>query len=133
MLHIPEIRPEVQDTPDRPIRAMNGRRLNHLIKQASPRDRALLAVELAQGAVQVVQLTYVQARALTGASSGYVSTTARLTADERVRVARGQLSLARLHRGLSDKVIDRFIVRAGADRVLAALDRYTQPSLFPAE
>jgi len=30
----------------------------------------------------------------------------------------------------SDAAIDKFIVKAGADRVMAGLDRYTQPSLF---
>jgi hypothetical protein len=34
---------------------------------------------------------------------------------------------------MTDAAVDRFVTRAGPDRVMAALDRYTQPSLFAAE
>lgn len=49
---------------------------------------------------------------------------------------RGQLSLSVAHnrkRELSDADLDRFITRVGAERVLQALDRFTQPRLFAAE
>jgi hypothetical protein len=33
----------------------------------------------------------------------------------------------------TDAEIDRLVAEIGAERILAALDRYTQPGLFPAE
>jgi hypothetical protein len=50
-------------------------------------------------------------------------------------VETGVLPLAALHTeaSITDKVIDRLIAWFGADRVMAALDRATQPSLRAAE
>ena len=68
---------------------------------------------------------------MTGASAGYVATATRLSAQEREQVEAGKLSPSSVHNAPpSDAAIDKFIVKAGADRVMAGLDRYTQPSLF---
>ena len=76
-------------------------------------------------------LTRRQAIAVTGASAGYVATATRLSAQEREQVEAGKLSPSSVHNAPpSDAAIDKFIVKAGADRVMAGLDRYTQPSLF---
>jgi hypothetical protein len=122
-------------------RAMSGRRLNRLVKKGSPRDRASLALDLERGAVQLIRTTRAQAAVLTKASTGYIGTLARLSEDERRQVARGEtsishlLKLSRLHNGRRDldAGIDRFIQRVGVERVWAAIERYTQPGLFPAE
>ena len=67
---------------------------------------------------------------MTGASAGYVATATRLSAQEREQVEAGKLSLSSVHNAPpSDAAIDKFS-KAGADRVMAGLDRYTQPSLF---
>jgi len=118
-------------TLDRPVRTMSGRRLNHLLKGASPADRALLAYDLARGVVQIVRPTHAQAAGLTHVSTGYVDTVSRLTGDERVRIARGELALSRLHkrrRNLSDAELDRVVEHYGAEALWHALDRATAPS-----
>jgi len=54
---------------------------------------------------------------------------------ERTQLARGQLSLARLHKRrrhiATDDEIDRVVAELGAERVLAALDRATAPPTTP--
>jgi|AmaraimetFIIA100_FD_contig_51_11140676_length_1546_multi_6_in_0_out_0_3 hypothetical protein len=61
----------------------------------------------------------------------------RLSAEEREQLARGLISLLSLHNYRrnppTDAEIDRLVAEIGAERILAALDRYTQPSPFPAE
>ena len=61
----------------------------------------------------------------------------RLSAEEREQLARGLISLLSLHNYRrdppTDAEIDRLVAEIGAERILAALDRYTQPGLFPAE
>jgi len=131
MFHLPKIPPEVQNyvTPDRPVCAMTGRRLNELIKSASPRDRALIANELVRGVVQILPPTYAQAAALTHVSASYVATVGRLTPKERVQLARGLLSLPRLHnRRRGDAELDRVVKRHGIDALWRALERATAPS-----
>jgi hypothetical protein len=112
--------------------AITGRRLSRLIKQASAADRALLAHKLEQGEVLLVRPTRAQATMLAHASPSYVGTIGRLTADERLQLARGELSLSRLHNNhryvATDTAIDRIVAKLGAERVMAALDRMTAPS-----
>jgi hypothetical protein len=114
---------------------MTGRRLNRLIRQATAKDRALIAGDLARGAVQILRPTYRQAALLTAVSTSYVATVGRLAPEQRAQLARGELKLSRLHNSRRDLDgrIDRFIKHVGVERVWAAIERYTQPSLFPAE
>jgi hypothetical protein len=114
-------------------KAIEGRKLSR--KPISPSHRALLAVDLMNGTVQVSRLTGPQARALTGASVGYVGTASRLNPEEREQVERGKLTLSAFHNNktVSDARIDRFIAKAGAENVMRGLDRWTQPQLFAAE
>jgi hypothetical protein len=99
-------------------------------RRSTAGQRALLAVDLTRGLVEVSHLTPRQARQLVKVSSGYLFTAARLSTAERQQVEEGTVSFSSLHnRPPTDLAIDRFIARAGADRVMAALDRYTQPSL----
>jgi hypothetical protein len=91
--------------------------------------RALLAVDMVRG-IEISRPTPKQARLLLGVSKGYFTTAARLSVEERQQVEQGTVSFSFLHnRPPTDFAIDRFIERAGANRVLAGLDRYTQPSL----
>jgi hypothetical protein len=110
------------------VREINGRKLAKRCKSLSPAHRALLAVALETGDVRLARLTRAQARLLTGASRGYVVTVRRLTPAERRQVELGLVSLVSLHnRPPTDADIDRFIRKAGANRVLAAIDRFTSP------
>ena len=137
MLDIPEVRSEIQNssnaprvTSRAPIRGVTGWRLNELLKRASATDRALIANDLARGVLQVLRPTHAQVAALAHVSTGYVGTVSRLTGDERVRVARGQLSLSRLHKRrhiVTDTEIDRLGAQYGAEAFLRALDRVTTP------
>jgi hypothetical protein len=109
---------------------MTGRRLNRLTRRASPRDRALLAVGLTRGEIQVTEYTLKQATTLTGASLGYTITTNRLTPEECTQLARGSISLCRLHlrHRHSNAELDRVVQTYGIDALWRALDRATAPT-----
>jgi hypothetical protein len=125
MLHMPQI-PSVVTSP----RVVTGPQLNKLVKKASPRDRALFAVGLIRGEIQVTGHTLKQATALTGASLGYTITTNRLTPEERTKLERGSISLCRLHlrRRHTDAELDRVVQTYGIDALFQAIDRATAPS-----
>src|SRR5262245_46548838 len=89
--------PRPTDAPNRSVRTMTGRRLGKILREASAADRALLAYSLVHGAVQLLRPTRVQAAALTKASLGYIDTIAHSSEDERLRIAKGELSLSHLH------------------------------------
>ena len=118
MFYNPKTQRSASVTPRTPRtpRALSGRRLNHLVRKGSPRDRANLALDLERGAVQLIRTTRAQAAALTKASTGYIGTLARLSEDERRRVARGETSISRLHSywQLTDNELDRLVERCGA-------------------
>src|SRR5262245_55907563 len=109
-----------------------GKKLSRRRKGINPSHLALVAVDLETGRARLsAPLTRRQAIAVTGASAGYVATATRLSAQEREQVEAGKLSLSSVHNAPpSNAAIDKFIVKAGADRVMAGLDRHTQPSLF---
>jgi|SRR5215471_9846601 len=125
MLHMPQNFPVVTSP-----RVVTGPQLNKLLKKASPRDRAQIAADLVQGALQVTNHTYKQAATLAHVSFGYTATVSALTPEERARLPRGALSLSQLHsrRRHSDAELDRVVERFGADAIWRALERYTQPS-----
>lgn len=120
------------EKPNHPAQTITGRRFNRLLKLGSPADRALLAYDLARGEMQILPPTRAQAAGLARIASGYIGTVARLSADERVRLARGELSLTRLHHDrqhrVTDAEVDRVVARYGAEAILAALDRLTAPA-----
>src|SRR5262245_16305710 len=78
-------------------RELNGRKLSRRLKRLTASHRALLALELEIGNARLVCPTRAQARALTGASLGYVITARRLTPAERQLVERGVTSLNSFH------------------------------------
>jgi len=108
-------------------------------------ESALLADDMVKGRVVFEKPTIKQATQLTGASQGYITTAGRLTSEQRELVKIGKLKLSKVHnhnnRPMSDEAIDRFVLKVGAERVMASLDRFTQPvthykhqpSLFAAE
>jgi len=79
MFYNPKTQRSASVTPRTPRtpRALSGRRLNHLVRKGSPRDRANLALDLERGAVQLIRTTRAQAAALTKASTGYIGTLER--------------------------------------------------------
>jgi hypothetical protein len=108
----------------------NPQIVKQFVRTATPTQRALETAELC-----AVGYSFRRARRMTGASYGYASTAVKLSVEQRELVRRGSLSLAQFHAAppVSDKTIDRFIAKAGADRVMAALDRFTTPPLIAAE
>jgi hypothetical protein len=125
MLHIP------QPTPGKA--KISGTTFARFARHSTAAERALLAVDLVRGLVEISDLTPGQARQLLKAGAGYFATAAKLSVAERRQIEQGAVSLSSLHHNNtpSDLDIDRFIRRAGANRVLAGLDRYTQPQLPP--
>ena len=118
--------------PVNPVKLISGGKLSRRRKGFSPSHRALLALDIEAGKVRVVNHTRKQARALTGASVGYTNTAAKLTPDQRQKVERGQVSLAAFHnkpRQPTDAALLHYIEKVGANRVMAALDKYTEPQL----
>jgi hypothetical protein len=114
--------------------ALTGTVLTSLCAQLrnNPAWLALLTVDIAAGRMPVSDLTRAQARKLTGASVGYTATAARLTPEERKKVNDGVATFAEFHnrpRQITDADLDRFVIRVGAGRVMAALDRHTSPDL----
>jgi hypothetical protein len=119
MLHIP------QPTPGKA--KISGTTFARFARRIPAAERALLAVDLARGLVGP-HLTPWQARQLLKVSTGDFFTAARLSVAERQQVEQGTVSFSALHnRPPTDFDIDRFIRRAGANRVMAGLDRFTQP------
>jgi hypothetical protein len=81
--------------PEPSPRVFSGRRLNRILKYAKAKDRALLALGLAQSRAQLRDPTYAQA-ARPGSSFSYVAKLGRLSEDKRARLARGEVSFARI-------------------------------------
>jgi hypothetical protein len=91
-----------------------------------PEYAAKLAFELQTGTVILGHLTARQARQVTKA------TRSGLAAERRAhQPVKGPRVLYRCNP--TDADIDKVIARVGADRIMKALDRYTQPSLLAAE
>jgi hypothetical protein len=118
------------------VKDISGRRLRRRLRKGlNPAHRALLAYELETGGAWLRDLTRRDACVLTGAPASAVATLCRASDEERERIKGGQLALSALHKKPpSDAYLDRLVVKAGADRVMAALDRYTRPQFkFAAE
>jgi hypothetical protein len=110
-------------------RVILGRKVQRRARRQNASGKALLAVDLR---TCLIKLTIGQLCQLTGASTGYVATAARLTAAERSLIRAGAKRLSEFHNSSRsappDQIIDRMIQRFGAERVLAALDRATAPA-----
>jgi hypothetical protein len=121
------------DNPSNAMReaSVSGRELAYSLRRRSPVQRALAAHDLESGRIVVHSLTRRQAAKLARSSTGYIATIDRIGEADRERLKHGTLSVSQLHnkcgRDVSDDEIDRFVARAGAGRIFAALDRYTQP------
>jgi hypothetical protein len=108
-----------------------GKRLSRKLKAISLSHRALLAADLAAGRVDVSHFTVVQAAAMTNVSVGYACTAGKLPAEQRKLVERNEVSLSAFHNKpatVTDAMIHKFIAKAGAGRVLDALDQLTAPT-----
>jgi hypothetical protein len=110
-------------------RKINGREFDRLVRRATASQRGSLAVELEEGQIEITRLTRRQALFLAKASFGYENTARKLSADQFDLVRKGALSLSAAHNKPNDAQIERFIQRAGEDRVFAALDKMTAPAI----
>jgi ethanolamine ammonia-lyase large subunit len=120
------------------VKDINLHKLNRKVRRGlSPTHAALLAYELETGTLRLYGLPRHEACRHTHASASYVATIARATAEERAALKRGEIALGQLHNKPkappSDAEVDRIIAKIGPDRIMAALDRYTQPHLMAAE
>jgi len=114
----------------RQVRDVNGRKLDKALKAGTvqPGFAAWLAYRMQSGAVFLHHLTAQQACALTGA------TCADLAAERRKhRSANGNGRRVLYRRAATDNDIDAVVTKLGTEKVLAALDRITRPSLVAAE
>jgi hypothetical protein len=90
-----------------------------------PVHRAQLALQLQRGEVVIGNLTAKQARRITETDVTVLAAMRRITPPTpRPRDARNRVTY---RRELTDNDLDRLIDKAGHGRVLAALDRVTQP------
>jgi hypothetical protein len=110
-----------------------GGTLRRRFGKMSPAARALLACEAESGNAALSGLTRRQSSRLFQVSHGYVATVSRLSGVERDRLRVNPSLLTQFHnkREPTDSDVDAFIARAGADQVLAALDRLTAPPKVP--
>jgi hypothetical protein len=101
-----------------------------------PARRALLAVDAEAGTLAVTDLSRAQSSRLFEVSSGYVATIMHMTVEERIRIRAMPELLSGEHnrpREITDAAVISFVHMAGADRILAALDELTAPTLIAAE
>jgi hypothetical protein len=95
----------------------------------TPDFAARLAHALQVGAVVVGNFTPTQACAVTGTTVASLASVRR-----KHRQANGNGHARVLYRReVSEADIDAVIAKLGADRIMKALDRYTQPQMFAAE
>ncbi len=95
---------------------ISGRKLAYRLRRASPAFRTSLAIDLLRGQVELRDLTVKQVCLLTGCSRAQLNV---------VRRAWAGCSLRELQH---KQRADRLVARLGADHVMAALDRITQPN-----
>ena len=118
--------------PPEVIQVSSGRDLDRMVRAANPTKRALLAADIEAGKVIIEKPTARQARVLAGANAPYTNAARKLSPTERAACRIGRLNLAekaRERRPITDAKLDSLINRIGADRMMAALDRYTRPPL----
>ena len=120
-------------SPSTTVNTITGRELAAVIRRASAARRALIAAELAAGRIVLTQPTRRQAQLIASASYCYVSIVARLADCDRERLRNGAPLAGLSHHDMPERVIERFVVRAGVDRVFNIIDRLTKPQLVAAE
>jgi hypothetical protein len=111
-------------------RNINGKKLARALKAGTvqPGLAAWLAYEFQAGGAYLHHLTAKQARWLTGAKCADLAAERR---KHRQTNGNGKRVLYRL--APTDSDLDAVIAKLGADRIMKALDRYTQPQMFAAE
>jgi hypothetical protein len=109
--------------------SLSGRQLAYSLRRRSPAQRAILAHQLESGDIVVRGFTRGQAAKLARTSLGYVATINRASEADRERLRLGVVELSHLRnrRDVTDAQVDNFIRRAGAQKVLEGLDRFTRP------
>jgi hypothetical protein len=111
------------------VKPIIGDRLSRNLRYLSKDWRAVLAHETATGAAQLYFPTRKQAAALFGVSLRYVTAVAGLTPEQRELVKRRRLTLSSVvnRKPPIDGIIDKLIIKHGADAFLRGIDRVTQP------
>ena len=110
-------------------------RLARRLAKASATAAALIDYDLRTGAIVIVGGLAELTRSITNVPRGYQCTLAGLLPHERARLRSGWASISEYHnsRTVTDRKIERFISKAGFDRVFAVLDRQTAPQAIAAE
>jgi hypothetical protein len=106
------------------------------LAEANATEAALIDFDLRTGAIVIVGgLPAELTRSFTNVPRGYQCTLAGLLPHERARLRSGWASISEYHnsRTVTDRKIERFISKAGFDRVFAVLDRQTAPQAIAAE
>jgi|SRR6266487_801593 hypothetical protein len=109
------------------VKIISGRILAKHLRRGTvdPVRRAQLALKLQRGEVVLGHLTAKQARWMTETDATVLAAMRRMTPPApRPRVVRSRVTY---RRELSDSDLDLLVEKAGHERMLAALDRATQP------
>jgi hypothetical protein len=137
MHDVSKVPDQVNDVPSVKVeRTLTRFDLALLLKGANATFRALIDYDLRSGAIVIVGgLTADLSRAITETPRGYQCTTSGLQPHERTRMRNGWATISEYHnqRTLSDRKIERFIIKVGFDRVFAVADRMTAPTPVAAE
>jgi hypothetical protein len=117
-----------------PVKAPTG---HHIARRAAKLDaphKALLVADIKAGRIAIgyiplSDLTTGQLCKLVGVSAPYARAAIAMSFDERLRVLRGELKISDRLTAPSDQRLDRLVAKYAA-RVMAAIDRFTQPTMF---
>jgi hypothetical protein len=120
--------PFPQAPQDHSVKVVTGKELARALRRQGAAAKAVTAADIAAGRLVIDRPTPKQARAVTGASASYVGTALALSPMERQAFRAGRLKLADA-RALSDARLDKLVHRIGPDKVMAALDRATAPTI----
>lgn len=115
---------------------INGLELDRWLRACKPAEKALVARSLIFGELELTYWTRRQALAATGGSSRYLSAVERLPEQVRVQIWDRQVRLSDLcvrRYPQDDKGLDALVAQVGAEKIFAALDRWTEPQLIAAE
>jgi hypothetical protein len=110
---------------------LTGRELAAWTGHASVLTKLCVGAALADGQVEVTNLTVTQIARMLGVNSKQIKAVAGLTPEQRAALTdKRRLNVAQR---LSNDMLDEFVDRVGANRLWAALDRATAPMRIAAE
>jgi hypothetical protein len=113
------------------VKKVNGRRLAQALKAGTmyPDVAAHLAYALEVGTVVASKLPAKWARMMTGATRGELAAVRRAHRRARQRTNGNGGSRVLYRHDVSDEIVDTIVDQVGVERLMAALDRATHPTI----